>query len=172
MSDTPHMCEQCSQPAKTCILRGYDAGRPVFERLCFDCADRAVDAPLAFRRDRPTGGTLLLTTGLLLALLVGSVDFLGPTGTGGLGWLQISGLILALATLICGALLSIGPLIIIGAVALLLAAGADLLSLGGSEGIGWKQQSGLLLAAILCYWGLRQHRIGRAQQLAAEQVQH
>jgi hypothetical protein len=150
------VCEVCGEPASICVLSGYLDGVPQHERYCLTCADHhnPSEYPVARHTKARIGfDSMLLAIGLLLGGIVFSADHMGITGTEGFGIVQSSGLLISGMLIILGALLSIDAMLAVGAIAFVLAASADLLKLGGSAGIGWKQTLGLIVAGAFILAG-------------------
>ena len=155
--DEHDRCEICGRPMRVCILEGYAAGAPVVRRFCLECADRAPAriglGDVATQR-RFSIGSLLMVAGVLLAAIVAAADYLGAGGSPGLGLHQLSGLVVGAVLVFSGALCRVEVMLILGILVFTLAACADLLGLAGAEGIGWKQQSGFLMAAVMVALGV------------------
>lgn len=152
----PNPCEACGKSARVLILDGYSAGKPLFRRLCLDCADDTPPAPAA----RWTAlYPLLIIVGAYLGAgnLLG--DWIGLTGADGFGRTQVIGLIVGIAAVALGGVFRIDLLALGGAVVFGMALIGDLAGLRGSQGFGWKQQVGLGVAVALIAAGW----IGRRQ---------
>jgi hypothetical protein len=165
--DDETRCEDCGEPARVCVLEGYSSGMPVTRRLCLVCVDQerpqagAHGSSVSRRLLHP--GTLLIIVGVLLAIASTSVDYIGVTGSPGIGGYQLLGLGVGAVCVLFGAMLRIEVLAVAGAFAFGLAACADLLGVTGSKGVGWKEQCGYLVAALLVAGGFLYRRLGRVR---------
>jgi hypothetical protein len=167
--DDQTRCEDCGRPARVCVLEGYASGMPVTKRLCLACADderpRAELQRAAGDRRPLHRGTALIASGVLLAIASTSVDYIGITGSPGIGGYQLMGLGIGAICVLFGAMLRIELLAVAGAFALGLAACADLFGITGSKGVGWKEQCGYLVSALLIVGGFLDRRWGRYRAL-------
>ena len=144
---------------------------PVTRRLCLACVDqekpRAGTHHAAADHRLLHTGTLLIVVGVLLAIASTSVDYVGITGSPGIGGYQLLGLGAGAICVLFGAMLRIEVLAVTGALAFGLAVCADLLGVAGSQGVGWKEQCGYLVAALLVVGGFLYRRLGRARSRPA-----
>jgi hypothetical protein len=145
------LCEQCGAPQRVAILVGYADGGPVRRSLCLECADAAdagrVSGSVGPTRRRPTMGSLLIATGLLVTLFGIVVDLFGVQTNAGFGLKQQAGLLVGALVVTLGAVLRIDILAVSGAILLGLAGLADLCEEVGTPGLGW-QQGGAILTGL------------------------
>ncbi|MFO0837885.1 MAG: hypothetical protein U1D55_05115 [Phycisphaerae bacterium] len=155
--DAARTCAVCGASARVHVLEGYRGGQPCYRSLCFQCADAARRVERVSPRRHRTG------RGLALALILGGVslgilgavgDRLGIGANRGFGWLQQSGLATGALFVVLGALLRIDLIAIVGTILFGLAASADLLRGTDRHLIGWRQQSAILLAAVITAAGV------------------
>jgi hypothetical protein len=97
---------------------------------------------------------MVILAGLIIAFLGAWGDYLGIRGSSGVGWYQQLVMGLSVLLVLLGALFRADAVAIIGALAFVISAGADLLGLDGSVGIGWKQQLGIGIGLVLIGSGL------------------
>ena len=158
-------CQVCGQPVRVRILEGYAEGQPVFRKYCFECADRFCGEPIPKDQEKPAQRlsipSMVILAGLIIVLLGASGDYLGIRGRSGFGWYQQLVIGLSVLLVVLGALFRADAVAIIGAIAFVISAGADLLGLDGSVGIGWKQELGIGIGLLLIGSGLWLRRRNR-----------
>lgn len=152
------LCEECGQPARVRILETYSAGRPVFRVRCLNCADAflpassAADAARAGRR--PGWRAALIVGGLVIGALGGLGDQLGVHGSRGFGAYQLAGVLVGVVCVVTGAVTHADAVAIFGTIVFGVAVSADLLSIGGVSGFGWKQQAAIIAGLVLTLVGV------------------
>ena len=128
--------------------------------FCLACADStpAREAAAGTGRTRVAMRACLVTAGIFLMMVGALGDHLGIHGTPGFGWHQQLGVLLGALLLVCGGLLRIDLVAVIGAMIVALSAGADWLGLGNNDGFGWKQEGAVLSGFMLALVGLALER--------------
>lgn len=151
-------CQVCGQPARVKILEGYLSGEPVFRHFCFACAERFHRDMSALETGGPgrrlSYGVLLTLVGFMIVGLGALGDHLGIHGSRGFGWYQLLILGLGLLLMILGALTRVEIMAVMGTLIAGLTACSDLLRLSGAPGVGWKQQTALVLGLVLAAVGI------------------
>lgn len=161
-------CVSCGRPASVTIVVEDDWGSSSAQAFCLECAEKrppprshAGLAALA-----ALAPWLLIRVGAAIALLAVTADYLGIAGQQGFGWRQLAGGEAGTLALVVGVLLRSGLMTLVGLVLITLSLGADILRLGHSPGIGWRQQLALPLAAVCVAAGLVWRRLQRPRQRA------
>jgi hypothetical protein len=142
-------CEVCGRPALVRVL--VDQG--FIRRFCLECADHGGD-----RRTRVVPPllipNLLIRVGAVLGVLAIGADYLGIAGRSGFGWRQAVGAELGVLCLVIGAFVRRGWPMVIGIALLLLSMGADVISVGETPGMGWRQHIAMAAAILMVSAGL------------------
>jgi hypothetical protein len=159
-------CASCGRPASVTIVVEDDWGSRTGRALCLECAEKqplprshAGRAALAALAPR-----LLIGIGAAIAVLAVTADHLGISGQRGFGWRQLAGGEVGTLLLVVGVLLRSGVATLAGLLVIVLSLGADLLRVGHSPGIGWRQQLALPLAAVCVAAGLVWRRLQRRRR--------
>jgi hypothetical protein len=150
------------------IVGEDDWGSREAQALCLECAEKeplprshAGRAALAALAPR-----LLIRVGAAIAVLAVTADHLGISGKSGFGWRQLAGGEVGTLILAIGVLLRSGVATLTGLFVIVLSLGADLLRVGHSPGIGWRQQLALPLAAACVAAGLVWRRVQQRRRPA------
>ncbi len=137
-------CQVCGGIVHVRFLKGYRDGKPVVDRFCFKCVDEQPEHLLVNDRKPVCGrlnfGSMEIFVGLLMIALGIGGDYLGISGSIGFGWYQQLGVVLGVLFLALGTIFQIEFIFFSGTVIFVLSAFADVFSLSGQGGIGWKQQ--------------------------------
>jgi hypothetical protein len=148
-------CPACGSDDFTTVLAQTDDGDKELRRFCRECERRAA----ARARDelKPIADGLarvLISAGLLLALLTATADHLAIAGREGFGWRQITGTELGFLAIVLGLMMRQRILGVVGFFVFALSIGADLFEVGHVPGHGWRSQAGFLLAAAMLVGGM------------------
>lgn len=148
---TRKTCARCGAPARVCVLEGYRNGEPIMGYYCLNCPvdpshSHGVSGPARARLSVPV---LICLAAMTLAVLGGGADIVTSEANPGFGWYQRMGVIAGIVLTFVGVLLRVDLLALGGVIIFGGALTFDFLSLGGSPGIGWKQQVLLVLSAVL-----------------------
>jgi len=131
-------------------------------QFCAECKRRRLWHEQSGVRQIAGGSArLLIYAGVLLTVLALTVDRLSISGRVGFGWRQITGAEVGILCVALGLLVGRGLLGMAGLFLLVLSLGADLLRLGHSPGLGWRNQTGLVLASLLLAGGMLWERVLR-----------
>lgn len=156
-------CASCGRPASVTFVVEDDWGARTAQEFCLECAEKR--PPVRSHAGRAALAALaprwLIRVGAAIALLALSADYLGIAGRQGFGWRQLAGGEAGTLVLVVGVLLRSGVTTLAGLVLIALSLGADLLRVGHSPGIGWRQQLALPLAALCVAAGLALRRLQR-----------
>jgi hypothetical protein len=151
-------CPKCGTASLVTITRN-DEGMPLHQ-ICTECERRRTERERGGLRKIGSGfAKLMLYGGTLLALLSLSADRLAISGRAGFGWRQITGAEIGVLCLILGFLAGRGLVATFGLFLLVASVGADVLQLGRGEGLGWRSQSVLIVAAVLVVAGMIWQRL-------------
>jgi hypothetical protein len=153
MDSTP--CPDCGSDDFATVLARTDSGEKQLRRYCRECERRS--AAQAREELRPMAdrlARLLISAGILLALLTLTADHLAISGRSGFGWRQITGAEIGFLTLVLGVMLRRRFLGVAGLFILVLSIGADILQVGRAPGHGWRSQLGFALAAAMLAGGM------------------
>jgi hypothetical protein len=149
-------CERCQSVARVTILEGYENNQPVRRRLCMACADEAFDRGAGRRglwQGKLSFRAVLLLAGGVLALLGALADVFGHHGAAGFGCYQLAAVSVGGLFVVIGALLRIDLLVLPGAILFALGVLADAFGRVGTPGLGWRQQTLIVLGAVLLLLG-------------------
>ena len=162
-------CASCGRPASVTIVVEDEWGSRSSQEFCLECAEK--QPPPRSHLGRVALSTLapwlLIRLGAAIALLAVTADYLGIAGQRGFGWRQLAGGEVGTLVLVVGVLLRSGLTTLVGLVLITLSLGADLLRVGHSPGIGWRQELALPLAAVCVAAGLIWRRLQRPRQPAS-----
>jgi len=158
-------CVGCGRPASVTVVTEDDDGGRRTQEFCLACAEKRPESRShAGRRALLSlAPGLMIKVGAFLALLVLLADDLGISGRKGFGWRQAAGGEAGALVLVVGALLRSGWLTIGGLVLMVLSLGADELHVGDHQGMGWRAQAALAVAAVSVLAGLIWQRHARAR---------
>jgi hypothetical protein len=168
------VCELCGAPRRVRVLEDYRRGQPVFHELCLRCAESeklSATASEADERARLELSTTCLVAGAILGAVALAADYLGMQGHGGFGWVQRAGMALGALVFGMAAMLRVGLVAMLGLAGFTLSLIVDVARIGGSAGMGWKQQVTALVAALLlagCLWLKRRGRAPSGSGAEAE----
>ncbi len=148
---TAHHCAHCGQPARVCVLQGYRDGEPVMGYYCLTCPPELAVPQRAARRgaSRLSLPVLLCLAALVLGLAGGASDLLISGSSPGFGWYQRVGVIVGAVVLLLGVLMRVDVIALAGVFVFGGALCWDWFGVYGSPGLGWKQQTTLLIAILL-----------------------
>lgn len=144
-------CEICGGPMQVRVLRGYSSGEPVHSNYCVRCApERHLPlSPNSSPRTRLRLTTLMCLAGAILGVAGGLGDIVFPTATEGFGTYQRAGIVVSAVLILCAMLLRADIIVIVGMFLFGSALLADWVGMMHAPGIGWKQQTALMLASVL-----------------------
>lgn len=143
-------CPVCGSSLVNVAPRSPEGGP---RQVCYEC-ERRLEQQNAARQIATNLATLLIYAGVLLSLLVLTVDYLSISGRVGFGWRQITGAEVGCLCLITGLLAGRGLLAMAGLFLIVLSVGADLLNVGHAPGLGWRSQTALVVASLLVAGGM------------------
>jgi hypothetical protein len=165
-------CASCGRPASVTFVVEDDWGSRSSQAFCLECAEKR--PPMRSHAGRAllaaAAPRWLIRIGAAIALLALSADYLGIAGKQGFGWRQLAGGEVGTLVLIVGVLLRSGVTTLVGLVLMALSLGADLLRVGHSPGIGWRQQLALPIAALSVAAGLLWRRLQRPRAKTPERL--
>lgn len=150
-------CQACGASARIVVLEGYRDGEPLMAHYCAECrakthvAARSVES---VRESRLSLGTLVCIAGVTIALLGATADLLSLWPSMGFGWLQRTALITGAIVTFLGVLIRVDVVAVGGALTVGIALCFDWVSIAPVPGIGWKQKSVLIGAALLLVVGI------------------
>ncbi len=163
---TYHACRVCGRRACVHVLERYERGRPIVERFCLGCVDTpAALSAAAVRGVRPGLPVLAGASGLALLAVGLFGDFLIPDRSPGFGVYQQTGVVLAVLLGLVGILLRVGPVAFCGLFLLAASISADWFGLVSGPGIGWKQQTMIMVGAALAGCGIVGRLLRRSRAL-------
>jgi len=136
------------------------------ERFCLDCVDTpAALSAAAVGGVRPGLPVLAGASGLALLVVGLFGDFLLPDRSPGFGVYQQTGVVLAVVLGLVGILLRVGPVALCGLFLLAASISADWFGLVSGSGIGWKQQTMIMVGAALAGCGIVGRLLRRSRAL-------
>lgn len=154
-SDRTERCSQCGRASCVHVLEGYSGQTPVFRSLCLACSENhATPDPVALMRPRLSLSAAVVATGVIVGAGGALADHFGIGGSSGFGMAQSIGVVVGAVCILVGALLRVDMIGILGGILFITSIVADLLSIGGRSGFGWKQTAAVAGGAALTGAGM------------------
>ncbi len=149
--DRQETCDLCGKPARVCVLHGYRDGAPVYGRYCLDCPSTSdFDHSARSRSSKRLSLHLLICLlGVVIGVLGGAADLVVSDAHPGFGWYQRTGVLVGAIIVLLGMLVRAEVVALVGVFLFAGAVSWDCFSYSDAPGVGWKQQTALVVSAFL-----------------------